>query len=40
MWYLNDKDYSREEWINKLKEIDSPHYEEQEALYNAKKYNL
>ena len=39
-WFLNNKGYSREEWINKLKEIDSEHYKEQEVLYNAEKYNL
>jgi len=39
-WWLNDEEYSREKWIERLKEIESPHYEEQEVLYNAEKYNL
>jgi len=40
-WYLNGKEYlSREDWIKKLKEIGSEHYEEQKMLYDAEKYNL
>ena len=39
-WYLNGKIYSREKWIEKLKDIGSEHYEEQKMLYDAEKYNL
>jgi len=39
-WFLNDKQYSREKWIEKLKDIGSEHYEEQKMLYDAEKYNL
>jgi hypothetical protein len=39
-WSLNDKEYSRKKWINKLKEIGSPHYDEQRMLLNAEKYNI
>jgi antitoxin component YwqK of YwqJK toxin-antitoxin module len=39
-YYINSKYYSREDWIEKLKEINSPHYEEQLLKYNSKKYNL
>ena len=38
--YLNNIEYDREDWINKLKEINSPHYKEQKMLYDAEKYNL
>jgi len=39
-WYLNDKQYLREKWIERLKKIDSPHYDKQKFLYDAEKYNL
>jgi len=39
-WVLNGKEYSRGEWVEKLKEIGSPHYLEQKMLLNAEKYNL
>jgi len=39
-WFLNDEVYSREDWIEKLKEIGTEHYEEQKMLYDAEKYNL
>ena len=42
-WYLNGKQYSRdsrEEWIEQLKEIGSPHYEEQKMLYTQEQYNI
>ena len=29
LYYLNDENYTRENWINQLKNINSPHYEEQ-----------
>ena len=32
-WWLYDEKYSRKEWIKKLKEIGSPHYEEQKEDY-------
>ena len=44
IYCLNDIRYNREEWIEKLKEMDSPHYEEQKKLYeleqDMEKYNL
>jgi hypothetical protein len=39
-WWLNGIQYSREEWVNKLKEIKSPFYKEQKMLLNIEKYNL
>ena len=39
-WYLENNYYSKEEWIEGLKDIGSEHYEEQKMLYNAEKYNL
>ena len=39
-YYLNDRRYSREYWLNKLKEIGSPHYQEQLFKYEADQYNL
>ena len=39
-WYLNDIKYSREEWVERLKEIGSPHYREQKMLLDAEKYNI
>jgi hypothetical protein len=39
-WFLNNKQYSRKKWIEKLKEIGSPHYKEQKMLIDAEKYNL
>jgi len=38
--YHNNYEYSREEWVDFLKKIDSPYYEEQLLLYNTEKYNL
>ena len=40
IYYLNYKSYSRENWLNELKDIGSPHYEEQLLKYEAEKYNL
>jgi antitoxin component YwqK of YwqJK toxin-antitoxin module len=40
LWYLNGKKYSREEWVDKLKTIESPHYDEQRMLLDVEKYNL
>ena len=44
VYFLYNTDYDREEWIEKLKEMDSPHYEEQKKLYeleqDMEKYNL
>ena len=39
-YYLNNVEYYRKDWVEKLKEMDSPHYEEQKMLYNIDKYNL
>jgi antitoxin component YwqK of YwqJK toxin-antitoxin module len=39
-WFLNDIRYSRKEWIEELKKIGSPHYEEQKILLNTEKYNI
>jgi len=39
-WWLNNKKYTHEKWVDKLKEIGSPHYEEQKMLLDLKKYNL
>jgi len=39
-WFLNNKEYSREEWVDELKNIGSKHYREQLFLLNANKYNL
>jgi len=39
-WHLNDKKYSREEWVEELKKIGSPHYEEQQMLLDIEKYNI
>lgn len=40
-YYLFGKRYTREEWLEKLKDINSPYYEEQQIIYDAeKKYNL
>jgi hypothetical protein len=35
-----DKGYSKEKWVEKLKEIDSHHYDKQKMLLDAEKYNL
>jgi hypothetical protein len=39
-WFLNNIGYSREEWVNKLKEIGSSHYQEQKMLLEMEKYNI
>jgi len=40
-YYLNgNKCYTQEEFVKKLKEINSPHYEEQLLKLQANKYNL
>ena len=39
-WFLKNKEYSREEWIDKLKKIRSKHYDEQKMLFDMEKYNL
>ncbi len=39
-YYLNGDIYDREDWINQLKEIGSPHYEDESIKYNSEKYNL
>ena len=39
-YYLNDINYNKIDWINKLKEINSPYYEDQKMLYDMEKYNL
>ena len=40
IYYINDFRYTREEWIEKLKEINSPHYEEELMKYKTENYNL
>lgn len=40
LYYLNGIDYSREDFVQKLKDINSPHYENELLKYNASKYNL
>ena len=40
LWYLNGKFYTREKWVNQLKNIGSIHYEEQKILLNVEKYNI
>ena len=39
-WWLDNIKYTREDWVNKLKEIKSPFYKEQKMLLNIEKYNL
>ena len=39
-WYLNNKWYRREKWVEQLKKIGSPHYEEQRMLLDMEKYNI
>lgn len=39
-YYLNNKEYTREEWLEQLKKIGSPHYEDQLMKYQAEKYNM
>ena len=44
LYFLNGVKYEREEWLEELKKMNSPHYEEQKELYeleqNMEKYNL
>ena len=40
IYYLNNIYYTIENWLDKLKEIDSPHYQDQLVKYEAEKYNL
>ena len=44
VYYLNSIYYTRENWIEQLKKINSPHYQEQKELYemekDIEKYNL
>ena len=40
MYYLNAIYYTREEWLEKLKEIGSIHYQDELLKYEAEKYNL
>jgi antitoxin component YwqK of YwqJK toxin-antitoxin module len=37
---LDNVEYSKEKWIEQLKKIKSPHYEEQLLKYNTNKYNI
>jgi len=39
-WSLNGNYYKREEWVEELKKIGSPHYEEQKILLDIEKYNI
>jgi hypothetical protein len=40
-YYLNHKKCANiKDWLNQLKEINSPHYEEQLIKYTANKYNI
>ena len=40
IYYLFNTIYDKSEWIEKLKEINSPYYEDQKVLYDMEKYNL
>ena len=40
LYYINGIEYTREEWIEKLKEINSTHYEEELMKYEGENYNL
>jgi len=40
IWSLKGIYYSRVDWINQLKKIGSPHYEEQQMLLDMEKYNI
>jgi hypothetical protein len=39
-YYLDGEKYKIEDWLKKLKDMNSPHYEEQLLKYSANKYNL
>jgi hypothetical protein len=39
-YYLNFKKYKIEDWLEELKNMNSPYYEEQLLKYSANKYNL
>lgn len=39
-YWLNNRGYTREEWLEELKRIGSPHYKEQLMKYEVEKYNL
>ena len=40
-YYINDVHYLYiESWLNKLKEIGSVHYDEQQMLYDTEKYKI
>ena len=39
-YFINNNEYDRKEWIEKLKEINYPHYEEQKILYDMEIYNI
>lgn len=40
LYSLFNINYTREQWIKKLKEINSPHYKEQKLIYDADQFNL
>lgn len=40
IYYLDGVDYSREEYVEKLKEMNSPHYDSELMKYNSEKYNI
>ena len=39
-YYINNEEYNKKNWIKKLKEINSPHYDEQKIKYESELYNL
>jgi hypothetical protein len=39
-YFINGIEYTREKWIEKLKEINSPHYEDELTKYEGENYNL
>ena len=39
-YYIDGDDYKRENWLEELKKMNSPYYDNQKMLYDAEKYNL
>jgi len=39
-WWLNSNKYKREDWVEELKKIGSPYYDEQRMLLDMEKYNI
>ena len=40
LYFLNGVQFTKEEWLQKLKEINSPHYQDQLLKHNSEKYNI